>query len=171
MQYNIHPLLVHFPIALLFLYSIIKILPLAKWFPNVAWKQVERVLLATGFLGACAALLSGEAAEHLARPNRNLVDMHSVFATLSTWLYGALLVGELLSMLNPIFLAKNVFSQLTKITLWLEKILCHKLFSKFIALVALVAISVTGMLGGVMVYGASADPVAPFVLKILGISL
>lgn len=171
MQYNIHPLLVHFPIALLFLYSIIKILPLARWFPNVAWRQVERVLLVVGFLGAYASLLTGETAEHLTRPDRNLLEMHSVFATLSTWLYGALLAGELLSMLNPILVAKNLVPQLAKITIVLEKILCHNIFSKILALVALVAIIVTGMLGGVMVYGVSADPVAPFVLKILGISL
>ena len=76
MTYNIHPLFVHFPIALLFVYSIIKILPLQKWLPNVAWKHIERVLLLVGVLGAFAALSTGEIAEHLTRPNHDLVETH-----------------------------------------------------------------------------------------------
>ena len=53
----------------------------------------------------------------------------------------------------------------------LESFLCDNIFSKIVAFVALVSISITGLLGGVMVYGLSADPVAGFVVKMLGITL
>jgi hypothetical protein len=37
-------------------------------------------------------------------------------------------------------------------------------------LFGLLAISLTGLLGGVLVYGTSADPIAGLVLKLLGIN-
>ncbi len=171
MQYNLHPLFVHFPIALLFLYSIIKILPLKRWMPTVDWKSVERVLLLVGVAGAFLALATGEIAEDLVRPNRRLVEAHSFFASLATWLYGALLAGEVLSMANPILLPKMGQGSVAKLARFLERVLCNPSLSRLLAFFALVAISVTGLLGGVMVYGTSADPVAGMVLKMLGISL
>jgi hypothetical protein len=38
-----------------------------------------------------------------------------------------------------------------------------------IVILALTALTVTGVLGGTLVYGNSADPIAPYVLSILGI--
>ena len=84
MMYNIHPLFVHFPIALLLIYSIIKILPLQKWLPAVAWKHIERALLFFGVLGAFAALSTGEIAEQMTRPNNDVVEAHSLFAAIAT---------------------------------------------------------------------------------------
>lgn len=171
MTYNLHPLLVHFPIALLFLYSAIKILPLNRWLPSVAWKHIERALLVVGVLGAFLSLATGETAEHLLRPNRQLVEMHSFFASLSTWLYGALLAGEFLSVVNPMLVPKISFAPITKLMVFFEKLLGSTVVSKILAFLGLVAISVTGLLGGVIIYGVSADPIAGIVLKILGISL
>jgi hypothetical protein len=44
MNYNIHPLLVHFPVAFLAIYSLIKIIPVSKWFPHISWKHIEITL-------------------------------------------------------------------------------------------------------------------------------
>ena len=169
MNYNVHPIFVHFPIAFLLIYSFIKIVPLQKWFPNVAWVQIQRALLVVGVLGAFAALSTGELAESLTMPDRQLVNMHSIFANMSTWIFGLLLAGEALTVLLPI-LAQHlnlpkIFSLLTSV----KNILTNKLLSGIFAFVGLIAITITGLLGGVMVYGTSADPLAGFVLKILGI--
>ncbi len=171
MPYNIHPIFVHFPIALLIVYSFLKIVPFERWFPRVAWRQIERVLLVTGVLGAFVALSTGETAEHLVRPNRQLVQMHSLFADIATWLYGALLAGEMLSLLNPYLVLKFGANTLTKILIRTEKLIMSRLVSVVLAILGLIAISVTGLLGGALVYGATADPVAPFVLHLLGISI
>jgi uncharacterized membrane protein len=154
MTYNLHPILVHFPIALLFLYSVIKIFPLAKWFPAVPRKQIERILLFVGFLGALAALFTGPIAAKLVVPNEALVKAHSTFAFFATLIYALLVLGEIISYFK-----------------FRENFLSQGWFSKILALAGLVAITVTGMLGGVMVYGLSADPFAGMVLKILGITL
>jgi uncharacterized membrane protein len=172
MTYDIHPIFVHFPIALLVIYSAIKTLPLKTWFPRVAWKDIERTLLVLGTLGAFAALATGEVAEEMSRPNERLVEAHETFATISTWLYVSLLVGELAELVSG---RQSIFgkipSSIQKAVLFVKKILTNTTFSKVIALLALIAISVTGLLGGVMVYGTTADPLAKIVLSILGISI
>lgn len=162
MTYNIHPIFVHFPIALLSVYSLLKIVPLYKWFPSIAWKQIERALLLLGVLGGFASLYTGEIAEHLVRPEHDLVEMHSAFATISVWIYSALLVGE-------IILIIAMKRALPNVIVGLGKILTNRWLSGVMALVALITISVTGLLGGVMVYGTSADPFAEIVLKLLGL--
>ncbi len=163
MTYNIHPLFVHFPIALLCIYSIIKVLPMQRWLPRIAWKDIERILLAVGVLTAFIALSTGETAEDLIRPDHNLVETHSTFATISTWLYAAILIGEIASFLvvkfnNPLLV-------------FIKRILANEWFSKILAVIALVCLAITGLLGGVMVYGTSADPFAGIILGILGISI
>ena len=154
MTYNIHPLIVHFPIALLFLYSVVKILPLRQFFSKVSWKHIERFLLIFGLLGAAAAIYTGGIAEHLVGPNKQLVEMHSTFAFASLGIYGFLLFLEIVGLIKPKYEG-----------------ITNGVISKFLALAGLVAISITGMLGGVMVYGLSADPLAPMVLKLLNIHL
>lgn len=157
---------------MLFIYSIIKILPFKKWFPSTAWKDIERLLLAVGVFGAFTALLTGETAEHLTRPNHQLVETHATFATLSTWIYTALLVGELASILSTRnYLYKKGFEWISSLLRFLNQVLQNKIISTILAIVGFVAISITGMLGGIMVYGLSADPVAPYLLKILNITL
>jgi uncharacterized membrane protein len=171
MIYNIHPLFVHFPIALLIVYSAIAILPLRKWIPSFAWRQIQQVVLLLGVLGAMLANSTGEIAEELVRPDNALVEMHSLFAGASTWIYGILLVGEVLFYLNTFLQKRGLLSPLVPFLMWVEKLITHRGVNVLLAVLGLVAISVTGLLGGVMVYGVSADPVAPFVMKLLGLSI
>lgn len=170
MTYNIHPIFVHFPIALLLIYSVIKILPFKKWFPNVSWKHIEIMFLSLGVFGAFISNSTGEIAEHLTRPNRQLVEMHSTFASISTWLYGLLLLGEFLYFFTPYIISKLNLLWFTNFILLIQKILTNDKLSKIMAFLGLIAISVTGLLGGVMVFGTSSDPLAPIVLKMLGIT-
>ncbi|MEI6316472.1 MAG: DUF2231 domain-containing protein [bacterium] len=170
-MYNIHPILVHFPVALLFVYSLIKILPFKKWFPKIAWRDIERALLLIGVLGAFAADATGDLAEHIARPNRALVEMHSTFAGISTFLYGFLLAGEIISVFRVKYGSKILDSRIQKILAYAEQILCDVFISNSVAFLGLIAISITGLLGGVMVYGVSVDPIAGMVLSLLRISI
>ena len=107
-------------------------------------------------------MYTGEIAEHLVRPEHDLVEMHSAFATISVWIYCALLIGE-------IILIIAMKRALPNVIVGLGKILTNRWLSGVMALVALITISVTGLLGGVMVYGTSADPFAEIVLKLLGL--
>jgi uncharacterized membrane protein len=152
-------------------YSIIKILPCATWFPTVGWKHVERVVLVIGILGAFAALSTGDTAEHLARPNHDLVEAHGLFASVSVWIYGLLLVGEVLQVKMSWIMAKVSSPWIQSRLVFLRDLLTHPICATTLAVLGLIAISITGLLGGVMVYGLTADPLAGFVLKILGITI
>lgn len=177
MTYNLHPIFVHFPIAFLLLYSVIKIIPFRKLFPKVSWKQTELLLLVVGILGAYLAAYTGEIAEKLVGPNKQLVNMHSNFASISIWTYSAILVGELLYFILPIISVKyniqdkreRVLGKLFKFLERVKNALTDNAVQTMLSIVGFVAISITGLLGGVMVYGLSADPIAGIVLKMLGI--
>ncbi len=170
MTYDLHPIFVHFPIALLFIYSLLKIAPLEKFLPKISWAHIRQALLVFGFLGALAALTTGEIAEELNNPVHDVVEMHSFFAALSIWLYGLLLGSEFLPIINPMLTKVNALKFVLPVTLTVEKILSNKWLAGILAIAALLAILVTGLLGGVMVYGTSADPLAPIVLYLLGIN-
>lgn len=172
MTYNLHPIFVHFPIALLFIYSIIRILPLDRWIKGVSWKDVRVIVLVLGVLGAFASLATGETAEHMIQANHQLVETHAFFASSATWLYVILLIGEVAIVANRRFVGLlSKYSFVLKISRWCEKILANNIVAIILSLLALASITLAGMLGGAIVYGTTADPLAGFVLNLLGISL
>jgi len=170
MTYNLHPIIVHFPIALLFFYSFIKILPVQRWFRKISWKSIERFLLFIGTLGIFIAKASGETAEHITRPNHELVHMHEFFANAVTVFYVALVIIEFLPTVN-FFLKKKklipvtIIQKLNSISLKIK----NKWLVIILSVLGLLALFITGLLGGVMTHGPTADPIAPLVLRILGL--
>lgn len=162
MEYNIHPIVVHFPIALLVLAGLIYVLPIKKFFPRLAWNDIARFLLVIGFIGGVAAHITGETAEELIRPQEDLVEAHATFAAVTLWSFGILLASELLVLLPGRFREVVVYKKIVLI-------LGNRFVQGVLALAGLVAVFLTGLLGGVLVHGTSADPLAPLVLKMLGI--
>ncbi len=171
MTYNIHPIFVHFPIALLFLYSIIKIIPFKKWFSKVTWDYLGFIILLIGVLGAFVARYTGEIAEELIQKNRQLIEVHSTFAGISTTIFGLLLLGEILILLTPKIFGKINLPKTSEYVLFIQKVLTHRFVVILLAFLGLISITITGLFGGTIVYGTTADPFAPIVLKLLGISL
>lgn len=166
MQYNIHPIFVHFPIAFLFLYSILKVLPTKKLFPKVHWEHIEKILLLAGVLGAFAASSTGEIAEHLTNPPHDIFKLHEEFAEASIAFYSIALVLEFLTFIKPL-LQKIKVKALHQIIALIEKLFVNRFVIALLAVAGLICISITGMLGGILVHGTSADPLAPLLLKIL----
>ena len=173
MTINIHPIIVHFPIAFLFLYSLIILLPVQKWFKNISWKTSEQLLLMTGTLGIFVAKASGSLAQQITQPNRQLSEMHELFANATTWFYLILLIIEFSPMIISYIRKKKNLSQkikpLIKLLQRVYKLLNKNWIINTSALLGVISLFLTGLLGGVMVYGISADPLAPFVLRILGL--
>ncbi len=166
MQYNIHPIFVHFPIAFLSLYSLIKILP-ARFFAQNR-KSIERTLLFFGILGAFASLNTGEIAEHIVRKNRNIIEIHSLFASLSTFVFVFLGFLEFCSFLNT----KSYFNlKFGKFLLFFSKLSERQFLTKTFAILGFILIFLTGVLGGVIVYGTSADPFAKYILDLFNLSI
>lgn len=103
---NIHPLIVHFPIALLLTSVLADLLALLR--PGTVFKDVALFLLILGVIGAIAAGVSGErAAEAVAHlPDlREAVEQHEDLATGTIWLFVALLLSRLYMVIKGRFVS------------------------------------------------------------------
>ncbi len=167
---NIHPLFVHFPVALLTLYAVLECIRFKKLNDLPAWPYLKISLLVLGTVGALAALLTGDMARQFHRDVRQLVSMHELFGQMTTIIFGILAV-------NYIILIAERFGLKGFLPPWLQKLWAllvtvrNALFGTplviLLALLGLVSLVITGALGGIIVYGPSTDPVTLFVNKVL----
>lgn len=171
---DLHPIFVHFPIALLVVYGIMEIFLPAK-FNNVReWVWVRFAMLFIGVGGAFIALQTGEVARK-AYKGSALVHMHSFWANASTWAFGIILACYIVKLLEEKYLS---FISLQKITehkaitpVWrflvkIQNRIFNTVIVKIIALFGFIAISITGALGGAIVYGPNVDPVVKWVYSL-----
>lgn len=170
MSYNLHPIFVHFPIAFFLLYSLLRILPLEKRFPRSDWRLMRIIILVAGLLGAWLASATGDMAAELIHPNRNILEMHESFANASVFIYFLLFVGEMAKVLPSDWLKRLRLSFLEPLWKVVVDILSPKWFLVLFSILGALSIAMTGLLGGAMVYGTSADPLTAPVLRILGLS-
>ena len=166
---NIHPIFVHFPIALLTVYAILEMIHFRKLIYKIEFFYIKFLLLIIGTLGAFMSLATGDNAVRLHRDVRALVHLHSNFATATTLIFGLLLLVYIFDWVNLVFDEKLFSSKFSKI--WsLKKFVVHKVFSGpviiLLAILGLIALLITGALGGAIVYGVSGDPFTAFVYKL-----
>ena len=132
---HVHPMLVHFPIALLILGFLSEIVALA--FKKTSFADAAFLLLITGALGAVAAVLSGlYAARGLEEAGtlKQAVDMHEGAAELAMWL----------AVLAAIFRTALVLTRKYTGSL--------RYLSAVIFLVAVLAVARAGYYGGELVF-------------------
>jgi len=133
MDTPLHPMLVHFPIALLFASVLFDIL--ATWVKRETFRDGALCLLVLGLLGGIAAASSGDWAEEMAEQAgiaESLIDTHETFAVATLGIFGVLLLGRLL--------LRNQLTPTTAIPYFL------------VAAIGLGTLSATGHFGGDLVY-------------------
>lgn len=141
MDHPLHPILVHFPIALLFTSVLFD--TMATWCGKDSFRESALSLLILGLAGGVAAAIAGgwdEEAAEKAGIAESLIENHETLAFVSIGIFAVLLLGRL-------FL-KNQFTVKTLVPYFL------------IALIGLGTLSATGYLGGDLVYehGAGVAP-------------
>ncbi len=171
---NLHPIVVHFPIALLCLYSFFEVIQ--RWTKAPYWTQVRAVLVIAGTIGAFASLQTGEVAEHLfgATPGsqtHNVLEMHALFAKITTWAYAVLAFSYLVLWLkeNPSvrkLIPKNAASPL-RIVVRVARTILTTPIAPILAILGFVGLSIVGALGATLVYGPDFDPATSLVNKML----
>ncbi len=165
---NIHPLLVHFPIAFLTLYAFLEIISF-KRVRSIFWVFYAKALLVTtGFLGGLIAANSGEAIEHNFPQFYDLVEKHSFWAGTTNVIFGIIAVVYLIIWLHKSDIIKlPIESTLGKIwrfkIMLAEKILFMRPFMVLLALAGIIAVTITGALGAAIVYGPEIDPIVKFI--------
>lgn len=164
---NIHPLFVHFPIALLTLYALAEIFSVKKLKDQMWWWNLKAVLLGVGVLGGFSALQTGEMAEEL-RERSQLIEVHSTYATITVWIFGVIALMYIIAGIRKYLgsyvqegTARQIFSFFSRI----ERIVVYGI--PVLAFVGLITLTITGALGGVVVYGPDVDPVVSFIYSIV----
>ncbi len=160
---NIHPLFVHFPIALLFLWSLCELVPVSRWLPQIHWQSVRHFLIVVGTLGAYVTFLTGGLAEELIGESR-LVEFHSTFAGTVVIIYSIFLLEFILEKGRPLF---EKFAVL-KYTNWFLVLIQNRILRTVLISAAFICLVITGALGGAIVYGSGGDPFTDLILKLFG---
>lgn len=168
---DLHPIFVHFPIALLVIYGLIELVIPIKYNNFREWVWVRFCMLLTGVGGAFLALQTGETAQRAYRGSA-LVHMHSFWANISTISFGIILLCYIVKLLEGGYLPwiqyKKITEHKTMVSVWkflikIKNIILETVAVKVIALFGFIAISITGALGGAIVYGPNVDPIVKWV--------
>ncbi len=166
---NFHPLIVHFPIALLTFYSLAEILRF-RWFVDRPWWfPLKAFLVIVGFLAAGAAYISGDLAGGGFQNDPQLsavVEAHELWAKITLGIYGIIGAAYFI-----VFLTREGFMLFPSMFVAsLSRVLDNR-FMSVLALLALSAITITGGLGGSITYGPRIDPFIPIIYAVLGLPL
>lgn len=139
---NIHPVIVHFPVAFSILYTVLELIPFKKFRDNLFITKVILVFLAT--ISILAARETGQVASLAYKDEKILkvVAIHKTFSLLDLLIFSLITILYLLMIFKKIKIPYIIFGVL--------------------ALAGLITISITGALGGSIAWGANNDPFTNF---------
>ncbi len=171
---NIHPVIVHFPVALLTIYALMELLRFKKISAQPYWFYTKAIFLFIGGLGSLAALQTGEwAADALGKSAKmsEVLQRHEFFAKASIITFGILAVSYLILWLEreqfTPWIKFELFRKIWRIKVGFAKFVVETKLVILLALAGLLFITITGGLGGIMVFGPSADPFFGFIYQLL----
>lgn len=165
---NFHPILVHFPIALLTVYALLEVASLIKPIRDRAYVfYVKAVFLLGGTLAAIPAYLTGYLQKQTMQPG---TTFYRVMIIHSHWALATIVIFACLAV---VYAAAWLCREWTRMPEGLKKILLwHRYATETVlvaavALIGLAAVTVTGALGGSLAYGPDVDPIVSFIYKLL----
>lgn len=154
---DLHPILVHFPVALLLLYGIFELVSVRKLMAKPYWFYIKAILVIFGALGAIVSAMTGEEGVHYGE-HIALIDAHANFA-------GATVV---LSIFIALVYLVAWFAR-DKFQLFAWKFLANRGAMIPLSIAMIVVILITGGLGGAIVYGTDFDPLMKPIFQLLGV--
>jgi uncharacterized membrane protein len=170
---NYHVLLVHFPIALLVIYSLLEIFSYKNVSKYKEWFYIKFSFLIIGVISAFPTISTGEILEDLPKYDHKLVELHASFASASSGFYLIIAIIYILSLIVKEPKAKNYILKINNLPKKIKDFLftaakfCNNLINKrfliITSIIGLVLITITGALGGVLTSGINVDPIASFI--------
>lgn len=165
---NVHPLFVHFPLALLALYVVAECLRFRSLIKRLDWFYIKTTLLFTGFLGMIAAILTGDFGKNLYPTMRAIIDTHENFAHITLGVFGFISLIYLPQVIEGIW-GRHIQTS-SKARMWKSVLNADKEFYKPtilmpLALLGFMVLVITGGLGGSIVYGVTSDPFIEFIVQ------
>ncbi len=166
---DIHPLVVHFPIALLTIYSLLEVAALRPRFRTPQWTHAKLLLLFIGTLWALAALSTWENAADLSGIKSLTLRLHEGAASTTAGIYKGITIFYLVGLA----LQQSTFTRIVsfpKFIAFLRKLiaLLNRLrIPALAAIIGFLGLNLVGALGGTLVYGPNADPITSALNKII----
>jgi uncharacterized membrane protein len=176
---NIHPILVHFPIALLTIYALLevaslKFVPFSTYARDAKGTLIKGFLVIVGSISTIGALVSGEGAEHELLTVMgelggdvfslsHLIETHSTYATLTAIVFAIIALSYLSLWFSSVW---NENTILKKIDIFFSYLRNQYMIS-LLALIGLVLVTITGALGGALAYGPDIDPVVTYIYRLV----
>jgi len=171
---NVHPIFVHFPIALLTIYALLELIQFKKvtsWNP---WFYIKASFVVFGAIGTYAALFTGGLIEDQFRVGEaaKLVETHSTWAAATSIIFSFIAVIYLVSWIRRSgaflsFTTHRLVSPVWKLPLQIEHYLLDYKIVVVLAVIGLAAVTITGALGGAIAFGPGIDPAAHFFYNLL----
>lgn len=153
---DIHPVTVHFPVALLTVYALFEIFRIPKLTKMAWYVPVKIVFLVLGWIGSIAAVFTGlttSEAANIVGTWPTLVATHKNFGIATLVVFGISTVSYGCAALKN----DNVCS----------KFILRAPIVIALAVIGLGCVTVTGALGGAMMYGANVDPFVGLIVNLL----
>ncbi|MBP9821834.1 MAG: hypothetical protein KBC81_00050 [Candidatus Pacebacteria bacterium] len=168
---NIHPISVHFPVALLTLYSVFELIRFKKLNESSEWFYIKAVFLFVGMIGAFFSLVTGDWAGELYRGIGQLVHAHEFYMQATVFVYGLSTINYLIVCADKLYGKKllYVFGKLWTLKLKGVRFVFKNWVLVLVALLGLMLLVIGGALGGAIAYGPYADPLTIPILKLLNI--
>lgn len=157
---NIHPILVHFPIALLTIYSIMELIRVKKVMEWEPWFYLKAGLVILGFTSSILTFISGDAIEQHFTKMASLapaVEIHSRFALATVVIYGILALAY-----HAVWLKWKPVEKMAGTILSAP-------FAIPLALIGLALVTITGALGGGIAFGPDIDPLVTLIFGVFGL--
>lgn|SRR5512135_150747 len=164
---NLHPIFVHFPIALLTVYAVLELARFKKLQERLYAFHVKATLVILGAVSSIPAYLTGsEQLEAMppASPFYRTVVIHSHWALATVLIFGFLAAVKAAEWL---LLEWTSMPERLKKPLGWSRYVAKSALAPILALIGLACVTVTGALGGAIAYGPDVDPVVTFVYKLL----
>ncbi|MEK7107324.1 MAG: DUF2231 domain-containing protein [Patescibacteria group bacterium] len=173
---DIHPLLVHFPIALLVAYAIMEMIHTDRLNHSDTYASIKSFLVIAGTLLAFVTLSTGEISERLLLSSRpdlaKLIETHSAFAGASTTIFSILALSYLIKFFldskyaNAPVMASGPFARALGALNWYSRAIRENVLGQMLALAGIICITITGGLGAAIVYGPDADPIVSVIYRL-----
>ncbi len=172
-EWNFHILFVHFPIALLFVYSLLECLAAKRERERPHWFFIRASFVIVGMLSAhLASALGGAIEENVIRLHpelRSLVEAHSGIATLVTLVYTVVGLSYLVAWWEKErperFSRANAHGAMLRLAKrWATRVLSPRIVVS-LAVLGAIGIIVVVSLGTSIAHGAGTDPITASVVS------
>lgn len=165
---DFHPVLVHFPIALLSLYAVLEIARFPFLIKRAWWFPLKAFLVIVGSLASLAAYFTGWLLKQQAVGELPaLLVRHNDFAFLTIIVFGLLALAHLILVLRSMGVLTRLPSHIVKNLGEVAQTILAPRLAIPLALAGLVFVTITGALGGAMIYGPHVDPFVEVITKML----